>query len=226
MPACRDLGFGRLPFSGCPAGSQRTPRWSKRDSNRRSHSRHVISQRANELGLGMTKARCCAMLRADPSKQRPRRVDRSALPSRRIPLHRPPVPIFWRGCRRARLPHRTRALHENRAAGRRLRCDRRLPRRHRTLASRVLRLRAALPGAIHRRRLRRPPRRSTPSATPCRAKTARHAALSPPEAAKRTRAAPATKGASFGVATNRPRRCARKRVSWSGTALPVWCPQR
>ena len=56
-----------------------------------------------------------------------------------------------------------------------------------------------------------PPRRSTPSATPCRAKTAWRAALSPPEAAKRTRAAPATKGASFGVATNRLKRCVRKR---------------
>jgi hypothetical protein len=39
----------------------------------------------------------------------------------------------------------------------------------------------------------------------------RRAALSPPEAAKRTRAAPATKGASFGVATNRLKRCVRKR---------------
>jgi hypothetical protein len=36
-------------------------------------------------------------------------------------------------------------LHETLAASRRLRCDRRLPRRHRTLADRVLRLRAALP---------------------------------------------------------------------------------
>src|SRR4051794_16166107 len=25
------------------------------------------------------------------------RADRSAFPSRRIPLHQPPVPIFWRG---------------------------------------------------------------------------------------------------------------------------------
>jgi hypothetical protein len=45
-----------------------------------------------------------------------RHVDRSAFPSRRIPLYQPPVPIFWRGCRRARLPHRARALHETRAA--------------------------------------------------------------------------------------------------------------
>jgi hypothetical protein len=48
-----------------------------------------------------------------------------------------------------------RALHETRAAGRRLRRDRGLPWRHRTLTDRVLRLRAALPGAIHRRRVRR-----------------------------------------------------------------------
>ena len=39
-------------------------------------------------------------------------ADRSVFPSRRIPLHQPPVPIFWRGCRRARLPHRARALRE------------------------------------------------------------------------------------------------------------------
>jgi hypothetical protein len=46
-----------------------------------------------------------------------------------------------------------------------------------------------------------------------RARTARRAALSPREAAKRARAAPAMKGASFGAATSRLRRCARKRVS-------------
>ena len=46
--------------------------------------------------------------------------------------------------------------------------------------------------------------------------TARPAALSPPEAAKRARAAPAMKGASFGAATSRLRRCARKRASCSG----------
>ena len=36
----------------------------------------------------------------------------------RIPLHQPPVPIFWRGCRRARLPHRARPLHKTGATGR------------------------------------------------------------------------------------------------------------
>src|SRR3984893_13395130 len=46
-------------------------------------------------------------------------ADRSAFPSRRIPLHQPPVPIFWRGCRRARLPHRARAFRQTPAAGRR-----------------------------------------------------------------------------------------------------------
>src|SRR5262249_8454732 len=59
----------------------------------------------------------------------------------------------------------------------------------------------------------RPPRRrSTPSAIRCRAKTMRRAALSPPEAAKRARAAPAMRGASFGAATSHPRRCTRKRL--------------
>ena len=51
------------------------------------------------------------------------RFDRSAFLSRWIPLYQLPVPIFWRGCRRARLPHRARALHETCAAGRRFRCD-------------------------------------------------------------------------------------------------------
>jgi hypothetical protein len=70
---------------------------------------------------------------------------------------------------------------------------------------------------VSARKSTRPPRRrSTPSAIPCRAKTARSAALSPPGAAKRARAAPAMKGASFGAATSRLRRCARKRASCSG----------
>src|SRR5438270_6743059 len=43
-------------------------------------------------------------------------ADRSAVPTRRIPLHQPPIPIFWRGCRQARLPHRARALREIPAA--------------------------------------------------------------------------------------------------------------
>src|SRR5580704_5596047 len=54
-----------------------------------------------------------------------------------------------------------------------------------------------------RKSTRPPRRRSTPSATPCRAKTRRRAALSPPEAAKRARAAPAMKGVSFDAATSR-----------------------
>ena len=54
------------------------------------------------------------------------------------------------------------------------------------------------------------------SATQCRTETARRAASSPPEAAKRAMAAPAMKGASFGPVTSRLRRCARKHVSCSG----------
>src|SRR5205814_1313754 len=46
---------------------------------------------------------------------------------------------------------------------------------------------------------------------PCRAKTTRCAALSLPEVAKRARAGPVMKGALFGAAISRPRRCARKR---------------
>ena len=55
-----------------------------------------------------------------------------------------------------------------------------------------------------------------------RAKTARRAALSPPAAAKRARAAPAMKGASFGAAISRLRRCARKRASCSGRWSSAW----
>ena len=80
-----------------------------------------------------------------------------------------------------------------------------------------------LPARTSARKSTRPQRRrSTPSATPSRARTARRAALSPREAAKRARAAPAMKGASFGAATSRPRRCARKRVSCSGRWSSVW----
>ena len=49
-----------------------------------------------------------------------------------------------------------------------------------------------------------------------RAKAARRAALSPPEAAKSARAAPVMRGASSDPATTHPRRCARKRTSYSG----------
>ena len=45
---------------------------------------------------------------------------------------------------------------------------------------------------------------------------ARRAALSLPEAAKRARAAPAMRGASSDPANTHPRRCARKRTSYSG----------
>ena len=44
-------------------------------------------------------------------------------------------------CRRARLPHRARALQKSRAADRRFRCDRSLPWQHRTPADRALCLR-------------------------------------------------------------------------------------
>jgi hypothetical protein len=67
-----------------------------------------------------------------------------------------------------------------------------------------------------RKSTRPPRRRSTLSATPYRAQAARGAALSPPEAAKRARAAPAMKGASFGAAPSHRRRCARNLVSCPG----------
>ena len=74
-----------------------------------------------------------------------------------------------------------------------------------------------LPARTSARKSTRPPRRrSTPSAIRCRAKAARRAALSLPEAAKRARAAPAMRGASSDPATTHPRRCARKRTSYSG----------
>jgi hypothetical protein len=66
-----------------------------------------------------------------------------------------------------------------------------------------------------------PHRRFTPSATPCRAKTARRRALLPPEAAKRARAALAMTGASFGAPTSRRRRCARRRASCSGRMVAL-----
>ena len=66
-----------------------------------------------------------------------------------------------------------------------------------------------------RKSTRQPRRRSTPSAIRCRAKTAPREALSLPEAVKRARAAPAMRGASSDPATTHPRRCARKRASYS-----------
>src|SRR5262244_2248950 len=64
-----------------------------------------------------------------------------------------------------------------------------------------------LPARTCARKSTRPPRRrSTPSAIRCRAKAARRAALSLPEAAQRARAAPAMRGASSGPATTHPRR--------------------
>ncbi len=67
------------------------------------------------------------------------------------------------------------------------------------------------PARMSARKSTRPPRRRfTPLAIRCRAKTARRAALSPPEAAKRARAVPAMRGASFGAASSHPRRCTRK----------------
>ena len=88
-----------------------------------------------------------------------------------------------------------------------------------------------LPVRMSARKLTRPlHRRSTPSATLCRVKAAQRAALSPPEAAKRARAAPAMKNASFGAATSRLGQCARKRTSclgrwnsgWGRWASPGW----
>src|SRR5690348_9917983 len=80
-----------------------------------------------------------------------------------------------------------------------------------------------LPARTSARKSTRPPRRRfTPSAIRCRAKTARRAALSLPEAAKRARAAPAMRGASSGPATTHPRRCARKQGSYSGRWSSAW----
>ena len=80
-----------------------------------------------------------------------------------------------------------------------------------------------LPARTSARKSTHPPRRpSTPSAIRCRAKAARRAALSLPEAAKRARAAPAMRGASSGPATTHPRRCARKQPSYSGRWSSAW----
>ena len=80
-----------------------------------------------------------------------------------------------------------------------------------------------LPARMSARKSTRPLHRPlTPSATPCRANTARRAALSPREAAKRARAAPAMKDASFGVASSHLRRCATRRASCSGRWSCAW----
>src|SRR5215472_13723196 len=71
-------------------------------------------ERATALGRRRDdKSKMSRNPRCAPNLSRGRaHADRSAFSSRRIPLHQPPVPIFWRGCRRARLPHRACAFRE------------------------------------------------------------------------------------------------------------------
>ena len=76
-----------------------------------------------------------------------------------------------------------------------------------------------------RKSTRPPRRRSTLSATPCRAKTAR-AALLPPEAAKRARAAPAMKGASFGAATSHLRQQHVTPTKFTPHIIIISCDQK
>src|SRR5438105_6253132 len=87
----------------------------------------------------MTKARCCAMLGAGPPPKGGLAMS-TVQPFPAGGYHFIGHQFQYSGGVAAEPGFRIeRALHETRAAGRRLRCDRSLPRRHRTLASRKLR---------------------------------------------------------------------------------------